>query len=60
MTFQVRHKYDFIKGQVGTDFFHVFRETSEVSFHIVVHEKTLESPLNCKEFKLVNPKGNQP
>ena len=23
-------------------------------------EKTLESPLNCKEIKLVNPKGNQP
>ena len=22
-------------------------------------EKTLESPLNCKEIKLVNPKGNQ-
>ena len=25
-----------------------------------VLEKTLESPLNCKEIKLVNPKGNQP
>ena len=23
-------------------------------------EKTLESPLNCKEIKLVNPKRNQP
>ena len=23
-------------------------------------EKTLESPLGCKEFKLVNPKRNQP
>ena len=22
--------------------------------------KTLESPLDCKEIKLVNPKGNQP
>ena len=22
-------------------------------------EKTLESPLGCKEIKLVNPKGNQ-
>ena len=22
-------------------------------------EKTLESPLNCKEIKLINPKGNQ-
>ena len=26
----------------------------------VVLEKTLESPLNCKEIKPVNPKGNQP
>ena len=25
----------------------------------VVFEKTLESPLNCKEIKAVNPKGNQ-
>ena len=23
-------------------------------------EKTLESPLDCKEIKLLNPKGNQP
>ena len=28
-------------------------------FRIVVLEKTLESPLDCKEIKLVNPKGNQ-
>ena len=27
---------------------------------IVVLEKTLESPLDCKEIKPVNPKGNQP
>jgi len=26
----------------------------------VVLEKILESPLNCKEVKPVNPKGNQP
>ena len=26
----------------------------------LVLEKTLESPLDCKEIKLVNPKGNQP
>ena len=26
----------------------------------MVLEKTLESPLDCKEIKLVNPKGNQP
>ena len=25
----------------------------------MVLEKTLESPLNCKEIKAVNPKGNQ-
>ena len=29
-------------------------------FQIVVLEKTLESPLDCQELKLVNPKGNQP
>ena len=29
-------------------------------FWTVVLEKTLESPLGCKEIKLVNPKGNQP
>ena len=23
-------------------------------------KKTLESPLNCKEIKPINPKGNQP
>ena len=29
-------------------------------FRIVVLEKTLESTLDCKEIKPVNPKGNQP
>ena len=29
-------------------------------FQIVVLEKTLESPLDNKEIKPVNPKGNQP
>ena len=29
-------------------------------FLTVVLGKTLESPLDCKEIKLVNPKGNQP
>ena len=29
-------------------------------FRNVVLEKTLESPLDCKEIKSVNPKGNQP
>ena len=30
------------------------------SFQIVMLEKTLESPLDSKEFKPVNPKGSQP
>ena len=29
-------------------------------FQIVAPEKTLKSPLNSKEIKPVNPKGNQP
>ena len=29
-------------------------------FQIVVLEKTLKNPLDCKKIKLVNPKGNQP
>ena len=29
-------------------------------FQIVVLEKILESPLDCKEIQWVNPKGNQP
>ena len=29
-------------------------------FQIVVLDKILESPLDCKEIKPVNPKGNQP
>ena len=29
-------------------------------FQIVVLEKTLEIPLDCKEIKPANPKGNQP
>ena len=29
-------------------------------FRTLVLEKTLESPLDCKEIKLVNPKGNKP
>ena len=28
--------------------------------HTMVPEKTLESPLDCKDIKPVNPKGNQP
>ena len=30
------------------------------SFQTVVLEKTLESPMDCKEIKSANPKGNQP
>ena len=29
-------------------------------FQIVVLKKTLKSPLDCKDIKLANPKGNQP
>ena len=29
-------------------------------FQIAMLEKTLESSLDCKEIKPVNPKGNQP
>ena len=29
------------------------------SFQIVILEKTLESPMDCKEIQPVNPKGNQ-
>ena len=29
-------------------------------FQIAVLEKTLESPLDCRDFKSINPKGNQP
>ena len=32
--------------------------TEELMFSIVVLEKTLENPLDCKEIKPVNPKGN--
>ena len=32
----------------------------KLCFRIVVLEKTLKSPLDCKEIKPVNPKGNQP
>ena len=32
----------------------------ELMLSNVVLEETLESPLDCKEIKLVNPKGNQP
>ena len=34
--------------------------TQNLCFQIVVLEKNLESPLDSKEIKQVNPKGNQP
>ena len=34
-------------------------ESQRTDFQIVVLEKTLESPLDSKEIKSVNPKGNQ-
>ena len=36
-----------------------YRRTDAFNFFVVL-EKTLESPLDCKEIKPVNPKGNQP
>ena len=33
--------------------------TKELTLQTLVLEMTVESPLNCKEIKLVNPKGNQ-
>ena len=37
-----------------------FKLNSTSSFQIVVLEKTLESSLDCREIKPVNPKGTQP
>ena len=31
-----------------------------IYIYTVVLEKTLESPVDCKEIKPVNPKGNKP
>ena len=35
------------------------RELNNLCFQVAVMEKTLESPLDSKEIKPVNPKGNQ-
>ena len=35
-------------------------EHQRISAFKLVLEKTLESPLDCKEIKPVDPKGNQP
>ena len=38
----------------------VFEMAHTLTRRTVVLEKTLECPLDCKEIKPVNPKGNQP
>ena len=40
-----------------SDYYHYLQFIDEV--YKLVLEKILESPLNCKEIKLINPKGNQ-
>ena len=35
-------------------------EQQRIDAFELVLEKTLENPLDCKEIKPVNPKGNQP
>ena len=39
--------------------FYIIRQLKNWYFRTMVLEKTLESPLDSKEFKSVNPKGNQ-
>ena len=41
-------------------FFKLIITLSIVDFQIVVLEKTLEGPLDCKKIKPATPKGNQP
>ena len=45
-------------GGISTDQCDTFNRIKENCFEIVVLEKTLESPLDSKEIKPVNPKGN--
>ena len=40
-------------------FFNIYYQASTTCFQIVVLEKTLDSPLDCKEIKPVNIKRNQ-
>ena len=47
-------------GGISTDRCDTFNRIKENCFKIVVLEKTRESPLDSKEIKPVNPKGNQP
>ena len=37
----------------------MFKIYISIHMYIVVLEKTLESPLDCKEIQLVHPKGDQ-
>ena len=44
--------------QTNTVWFHLYKSWSIDAFELRL-EKTLESPLDCKEIQLVHPKGNQ-
>ena len=46
-------------GHGTTDWFQIGKEPKNGCFRTVVLEKTLESPLDCKEIQLVHPKGDQ-
>ena len=45
--------------QTNTVWFHLYKIWSIDAFELRL-EKTLESPLDCKEIQLVHPKGNKP
>jgi len=49
-----------LTGKKGEWFADIIKDFNMRYFQIVVLEKTLESPLDSKEIKPVNPKGNQP
>ena len=49
----------FVKSPLIPAHFYFFPIFFPRYFQIVVLEKTLESPLDCKEIKTVNPKGNK-
>ena len=49
-----------VPGVGDSHFREKHKEQRNWCFQIVVLEKTLESPLDCKKIKAVNPKGNQP
>ena len=49
-----------LTGKNGGWFADVIKDFDMRYFEIVVLEKTPESPMDGKEIKPVNPKGNQP